>query len=81
MKSCALIGIDGSIDWFCVPRFDSPSVFGAILDSEKGGRFQICPSADTFEAIQSYEPLTNILVTNFSFNSSQAMMTDFMPCF
>jgi len=81
MKSCALVGIDGSIDWFCVPRFDSPSVFGAILDSQKGGRFQICPSADTFETIQSYEPLTNVLATNFSFDSSQVTLTDFMPCF
>ena len=81
MKSCALVGVDGSIDWFCVPRFDSPSVFGAILDSEKGGRFLICPSADSFGTNQSYEPLTNVLVTNFSYNSSKVTLTDFMPCF
>ena len=81
MKTCALVGMDGSIDWLCIPRFDSPSVFGAILDSEKGGRFLICPDADSFETAQVYEPLTNILQTSFSVNSSKATLTDFMPCF
>jgi len=81
MKSCALVGVDGSIDWHCTPRFDSPSVFGAILDSEKGGRFQICPTADSFEASQKYEPLTNILQTSFCVNSANVTLTDFMPCF
>jgi GH15 family glucan-1,4-alpha-glucosidase len=81
MKTCALIGIDGSIDWLCIPRFDSPSVFGAILDSDKGGRFLISPVADSFETAQAYEPLTNVLQTCFSVNSSKATLTDFMPCF
>jgi len=81
MKTCALIGMDGSIDWLCIPRFDSPSVFGAILDSDKGGRFLICPDADSFGTAQAYEPLTNILQTSFSVNSSEASVTDFMPCF
>ena len=44
MHSVALVGMNGSIDWFCFPRFDSPSVFAAILDDEKGGRFKIAPS-------------------------------------
>ena len=43
MLSAALVGIDGSIDWCCLPRFDSPSIFAAILDDEKGGKFQIKP--------------------------------------
>ena len=46
MRTAALVGIDGSIDWFCFPHFDSPSVFAAILDDEKGGRFRIAPAAE-----------------------------------
>jgi GH15 family glucan-1,4-alpha-glucosidase len=43
MHSAALISLDGSVDWLCLPRFDSPSVFGAILDDERGGRFRVAP--------------------------------------
>ena len=43
MRTCALVGINGSVDWFCAPNFDSPSVFGAILDDQKGGYFRIAP--------------------------------------
>ena len=53
MLSAALVGRNGSIDWCCLPRFDSPSVFAAILDDEKGGKFQIRPQLP-FEATQSY---------------------------
>lgn len=81
MRTCALVGIDGSIDWMCVPRFDSPSLFGAILDAQKGGFFRICPSADSFESSQMYEPLTNVLSTIYFLDSSQVILTDFMPCF
>ena len=45
MRTVALVGMNGSIDWYCYPYFDSPSIFGTILDDNKGGRFQICPSA------------------------------------
>ncbi len=46
MRTVALVGMNGSIDWYCYPHFDSPSIFGAILDDDKGGRFQICPVGD-----------------------------------
>jgi alpha,alpha-trehalase len=80
-KTCALVGIDGSIDWFCVPRFDSPSVFAAILDKGKGGSFRLMPLADQFQIVQHYEGLTNILATEFKTDSGHAKLVDFMPSF
>jgi len=78
MHSAALVGSDGSIDWLCFPRFDSPSVFAAILDDEKGGRFRINPVGD-YRCDQSYLPHSNILVTTFETASGVATITDFMP--
>ena len=46
LRTVALVGMNGSIDWYCSPNFDSPSIFGALLDDNKGGRFQIAPIAD-----------------------------------
>jgi GH15 family glucan-1,4-alpha-glucosidase len=63
MHTAALVGMNGSIDWYGPPNFDSPSVFGAILDDGKGRRFQISPMADHMRCKQSYWPSTNILVT------------------
>ena len=65
MRTAALVGINGSIDWFCAPSFDSPSVFAAILDDQKGGRFEIAPSGDGIRTKQFYWPETNVLVTRF----------------
>ena len=76
--SAALVGLDGSIDWCCFPRFDSPSVFAAILDDIKGGRFRISPKA-RHESRQEYLHHTNILVTTFTTDTGQATVTDFMP--
>ena len=63
--TCALVGINGSVDWLCLPRFDSPSVFGGILDPEKGGFFRIAPAEPNHEALQSYDDSTNVLQTLF----------------
>jgi GH15 family glucan-1,4-alpha-glucosidase len=79
LRTVALVGINGSIDWYCSPNFDSPSVFGAILDDNKGGRFQIAPIADTVRRKQFYWPSTNILVTRFSHEDGIAELVDFMP--
>ncbi len=79
MHTVALVGTDGSIDWLCVPHFDSPSVFGAILDDDKGGRFAIAPVDDDVTCKQFYWPETNVLVTRFLAPHGAAELTDFMP--
>ncbi len=79
MRSIALVGMHGSIDFFCFPRFDSPSVFAALLDPEKGGFFCIRPELDGENSKQLYVPETNVLVTRFLSDSGIAEITDFMP--
>jgi GH15 family glucan-1,4-alpha-glucosidase len=79
LRTAALVGMNGSIDWLCLPRFDSPSVFGAILDDGKGGRFQIAPVAEVGRHKQFYWPDTNVLVTRFLHTDGIAELIDFMP--
>jgi GH15 family glucan-1,4-alpha-glucosidase len=79
LRTVALVGMNGSIDWFCYPHVDSASVFGAILDDQKGGRFQISPIAERVTRQQSYLPGTNILVTRFLLGDGIAELEDFMP--
>ena len=81
MHTVALVGINGSIDWFCSPNFDSPSVFAAILDDEKGGHFKISPVGDTADITyrQLYWPETNVLVTRFLSSDGVGEVIDFMP--
>lgn len=76
-RSAALISIEGSIDWMCLPQFDSPSVFAKILDENKGGSFEIV--ADGYSVKQSYIKLTNILRTRFTKSDDQFEVIDFMP--
>lgn len=77
--TAALVGRDGSIDWLCVPRFDSPSVFAAILDAEKGGHFELRPLGYRSSS-QRYLTDTNVLVTRFQGPRGAVEVTDFMPC-
>jgi GH15 family glucan-1,4-alpha-glucosidase len=78
LHTVALVGIDGSIDWCCLPRFDSPSVFGAILDEKIGGHFKIAP-VQKGNTRQMYLPETNILLTRFLQHDGVGELTDFMP--
>lgn len=79
MRTAALVGRNGSIDWLCFPRFDSPSIFGAILDDRKGGRFRIAPTLREAVSEQYCLPDTNVLLTRFVSPDGTAEITDFMP--
>lgn len=82
MYTVALVGKNGSIDWYCLPHFDSPSIFGAILDAHNGGYFRITPAHAASSSIrneQLYVPETNILITRFLTHDGVAEITDFMP--
>jgi GH15 family glucan-1,4-alpha-glucosidase len=76
-RTAALVGLDGSIDWLCWPRFDSPSIFGAILDDKKGGCFSVTPTAK-YRSSQAYIEDTNVLVTSFETDTGGAELIDFM---
>ena len=78
LHSVALVGMDGSIDWCCLPHFDSPSVFGALLDAKKGGHFKIAP-VDAGTHKQFYLPDSNVLLTRFLSSEGTAEVMDFMP--
>jgi GH15 family glucan-1,4-alpha-glucosidase len=79
MRSIALAGTNGSIDFLCYPCFDSPTIFAALLDDERGGRFQIKPELNHCRVRQLYLPDTNILITRFLAEEGVAELTDFMP--
>ena len=79
MKSIALVGINGSIDFLCYPDFDSPSVFASLLDAKQGGCFQIEPQLSDLRIRQLYLPDTNILITRFLAEEGVTELTDFMP--
>jgi GH15 family glucan-1,4-alpha-glucosidase len=79
LHSVALITQQGEIDWYCCPRFDSPSVFGAILDDERGGSFRISPVGEDVRTKQLYLPDTNVLITRFLSPVGVGELIDFMP--
>ncbi|PSP41202.1 glycoside hydrolase family 15 protein [Halobacteriales archaeon QH_2_66_30] len=78
LETCALVGRDGAIDWCCLPNLQSPSIFAAILDSETGGTFRIRPTG-SYDAVQRYQPDTNVLDTEFTTDAGALRLTDFMP--
>jgi GH15 family glucan-1,4-alpha-glucosidase len=78
LRSVALVGTDGTIDWYCPGRFDAPSVFAAILDSAKGGHYRIAATADCTTK-QLYVPETNVLITRFLSPGGVGEIQDFMP--
>jgi GH15 family glucan-1,4-alpha-glucosidase len=78
LQTAALVSTDGSVDWFCCPRFDSPSVFGALLDDEKGGHFRIRPH-HPYDSRQMYFPDTAVLITRFITEAGMGEVLDFMP--
>ncbi|MFC2038485.1 glycoside hydrolase family 15 protein [Chloroflexota bacterium] len=80
MVSAALVDKSGSIDWCCLPCFDSPSLFAAILDDKRGGKFSTKPDS-SFESTQTYLPGTNVLQTIFKTRTGTISLTDFMPCY
>ncbi len=79
LHTVALVGTDGTIDWLCFPHFDSPSVFGSILDAEKGGFFAARPRDPGWTSKQLYFPDTNVLITRFLSPDGVGEVTDFMP--
>jgi GH15 family glucan-1,4-alpha-glucosidase len=79
LHTVALVGKNGAIDFLCLPSFDSPSVFAALVDAERGGRFQIAPQLDDAVHRQLYLPDTNVLLSRFLSDSGVAELSDFMP--
>jgi len=79
LQTAALVANDGTLDWFCCPRFDSPSVFASLLDADRGGFFRIRPDRDDYVSKQLYLPDTAILVTRFMTPDGVGEVHDFMP--
>jgi GH15 family glucan-1,4-alpha-glucosidase len=79
LQTAALVDTNGTVDWFCCPRFDSPSVFASLLDAERGGYFRIAPETADYVSRQIYLPDTAILITRFMTPGGVGEVTDFMP--
>lgn len=79
LNTIALVGLNGSIDFMCFPDFDSPSIFAALLDAEKGGSFSLTPVFKEMKTKQLYLPDTNVLLTRFLSEEGVSETTDFMP--
>src|SRR5829696_2226622 len=79
LQTAALVASNGDVDWFCTPRFDSPSVFASLLDAERGGRFRIAPEGDGHVTKQAYLGDTAVLATRFMVEEGTGSVVDFMP--
>ena len=78
LRTAALIGLDGAVNFLCWPRFDSPSIFASLLDDERGGAFELAPVLDGARHRQLYLPDTNVLLTRFLSSDGVAEISDFM---
>jgi GH15 family glucan-1,4-alpha-glucosidase len=79
LQSAALVGRDGSIDWLCLPRFDSPSCFTALLGDARHGRWLMAPAGEVTGTARRYRPGTLVLETDFETRDGTVRVTDFMP--
>src|SRR5215469_14642101 len=79
LQTAALVTTQGTVDWFCVPRFDSPSVFASLLDHDRGGYFQIAPDGSDGASRQLYLPESAVLITRFMAGDGVGEVVDFMP--
>ncbi|HUR39357.1 MAG TPA: trehalase-like domain-containing protein, partial [Planctomycetota bacterium] len=79
LRTVALVGLSGSIDFMCFPDYDSPSVFAALLDRKRGGCFVLAPMLEGAKHTQLYLPDTNVLLTRFLSSEGGAEVSDFMP--
>ncbi len=79
LQTAALVTTDGTVDFFCCPRFDSPSVFASLLDADKGGYFRIAPAGGEYVSKQLYMPGTGMLITRFMTPDGVGEVLDFMP--
>src|SRR5689334_9064958 len=79
LQTCALVARDGSIDWLCVPRFDSPACFAALLGTADHGRWKIAPREPVVAVQRCYREDTLILETTFETASGRVRVVDFMP--
>jgi hypothetical protein len=79
LQAAALVGRNGSVDWLCLPRFDSPSCFSALLGDETHGRWLVVPSGDVRSSSRRYRPGTLVLETEFETDEGAVRVIDFMP--
>jgi len=79
LQTTALVATDGTVDWFCCPRVDSPSVFASLLDHRRGGHFSISPASEGWVSKQLYLPGTAVLITRFLTPEGVGEVADFMP--
>jgi GH15 family glucan-1,4-alpha-glucosidase len=79
LQTAALVGLNGSVDWLCLPRFDSPSCFTALLGDERHGRWRLAPAGEVTGTSRRYRPGTLVLETDFEAADGTVRVTDFMP--
>jgi GH15 family glucan-1,4-alpha-glucosidase len=79
LQSAALVGCNGSVDWLCLPRFDSPSCFSALLGNEAHGFWRVAPAGEIRSCSRRYRPGTLVLETDFETDDGTVRVIDFMP--